>query len=89
MGGPENGNFPSLYAVKMSLPRWSKKALKTPLCNIKWPLSFFYVVVHWFYPGWSVAEIKCTVASRYYALDCVAHYQARTLHSTRYVMIIS
>jgi hypothetical protein len=29
------------------------------------------------------------VASQYYALDCVAHYQARTLHSTRSVMIIS
>ena len=22
MGGPENGNFPSLYVVKMSLHRW-------------------------------------------------------------------
>ena len=34
-------------------------------------------------------NIRPTVASRYNALDCVAHYQARTLHSTRYVMIIS
>ena len=29
------------------------------------------------------------VASRYYTLDCVAHYQAHTLQSTRSVMIIS
>ena len=33
VGGPENGNFPLLYVVKMSLRRWvggSKKA-KNPL----------------------------------------------------------
>ena len=36
-----------------------------------------------------IEETKTTVASRYYALDCVAHYRARTLHSTRSVMIIS
>ena len=30
MGGPENGNFPLLYVVKMSL-----RSLKTPLRNIK------------------------------------------------------
>ena len=32
MGGPENGNFPLLYVVKMSLHRWvggSKKAQNT------------------------------------------------------------
>ena len=37
MGGPENGNFPLLYVVKMSLRRWvgGSKSLKTPLRNIK------------------------------------------------------
>ena len=36
MGGPENGNFPLLYVVKMSLPRLVvQKSLKTPLRNIK------------------------------------------------------
>ena len=40
MGGPENGNFPLLYVVKMSLCRWvggskPQKSLKTPLRNIK------------------------------------------------------
>ena len=36
MGGPENGNFPLLYVVKMSLCRWVvQKSLKTPLRNIK------------------------------------------------------
>ena len=37
MGGPENGNFPLLYVVKMSLCRWvgGSKSLKTPLHNIK------------------------------------------------------
>ena len=38
MGGPENGNFPLLYVVKMSLRRWvggSKRAQKKPLRNIK------------------------------------------------------
>ena len=34
MGGPENGNFPLLYVVKMSF-RWWVGSLKTPLCNIK------------------------------------------------------
>ena len=36
MGGPENGNFPLLYVVKMSLRRWVvQKSLKTPLRNMK------------------------------------------------------
>ena len=39
LGGPENGNFPLLYVVKMSLRRWVggfKKASKHPyLRNIK------------------------------------------------------
>ena len=37
MGGPENGNFPLLYVVKMSLlGGWVvQKSLKTPLRNIK------------------------------------------------------
>ena len=36
VGGPENGNFPLLYVVKMSLRRWVvQKSLKTPLRNIK------------------------------------------------------
>ena len=36
MGGPENGNFPLFYVVKMSLHRWVvQKSLKTPLRNIK------------------------------------------------------
>ena len=38
MGGPENGNFPLLYVMKMSLRRWvggSKKIKKnTPLQNL-------------------------------------------------------
>ena len=28
MGGPENGNFPLLYVVKMSLRRWVGEAKK-------------------------------------------------------------
>ena len=37
MGGPENGNFPLRYVVKMSLRRWvgCSKNLKIPLRNIK------------------------------------------------------
>ena len=37
MGGPENGNFPLLYVIKMSLHRgWVVlKSLKTPLRKIK------------------------------------------------------
>ena len=36
VGGPENGNFPLLYVVKMSLRGWVvQKSLKTPLRNIK------------------------------------------------------
>ena len=40
VGGPENGNFPLLYVVKMSLRRWVgpwvvQKNLTTPLRNIK------------------------------------------------------
>ena len=36
MGGPENGNFPLLYVVKMSLRGWVvQKSLKTPLRSIK------------------------------------------------------
>ena len=36
VGGPENGNFPLLYVVKMSLRRWVvQKRLKTSLRNIK------------------------------------------------------
>ena len=37
VGGPENGNFPLLYVVKMSLRiGWVVlKSLKTPLRNIK------------------------------------------------------
>ena len=37
MGGPENGNLPLLYVVKMSLRRWRvvQKSLKIPLRNIK------------------------------------------------------
>ena len=37
MAGPENGNLPLLYVIKMSLPRgWVVlKSLKTPLRNIK------------------------------------------------------
>jgi len=37
VGGPENGNFPLLYVMKMSLRRgWVVlKSLKTPLRNIK------------------------------------------------------
>ena len=40
MGGPENGNFPLLYVVKMSLRGWVggwvvQKSLKTALRNIK------------------------------------------------------
>ena len=37
VGGPENGNFPLLYVMKMSLHRrWVVlKRLKTPLRNIK------------------------------------------------------
>ena len=44
MGGPENGNFPLLYVVKMSLRRWvggSKKAQNT-LKNQRWPLVKFH-----------------------------------------------
>ena len=36
VGGPENGNLPLLYVVKMSLHRWVvQKSLKTPLRSIK------------------------------------------------------
>ena len=37
MGGPEKGNFPLLYVVKMSyVGGWVvQKSLKTPLRNIK------------------------------------------------------
>ena len=36
MGGPENGNFPLLYVVKMALRGWVvQKSLKTPLRNTK------------------------------------------------------
>ena len=37
MGGPENGNFPLLYVVKMSYVfGWVvQKSLETPLRNIK------------------------------------------------------
>ena len=37
VGGPENGNFPLLYVMKMSLRKeWVVlKSLKTPLYNIK------------------------------------------------------
>ena len=37
MGGPENGIFPLLYVVKISLHRWvgGSKSLKAPLRNIK------------------------------------------------------
>ena len=37
MGGPENGNFPLFYVVKMSLRRWvdGSKKPQTPLRNIK------------------------------------------------------
>ena len=34
MGGPENGNFPLLYVMKMSLRRWVGGS-KKPLRNIK------------------------------------------------------
>ena len=40
--GPENGNFPLLYVVKMSLRRWVvQKSLKTPLHNIK--MASYYI----------------------------------------------
>ena len=37
MGGPENGNFPILYVMKMSLRRElvALKSLKTPLRKVK------------------------------------------------------
>ena len=38
MGGPENGNFPLLYVVKMTLRRWvggSEKPQNTLIFNIK------------------------------------------------------
>ena len=37
VGGPENGNFPLLCVVKMSLRRWvgGSKKPQTPLRNIK------------------------------------------------------
>ena len=37
MGGPENGNFPLLYVVKMPLRRWvgGSKSFKTPLRNVE------------------------------------------------------
>ena len=46
MGGPENGNFPSLYVVKMSLHRWvsgSEKFSKTNSMSVgvKTNPSFF------------------------------------------------
>ena len=43
MGGPENGYFPLLYVVKMSLRRWVvQKSLKTPLRNIKMAPNYDY-----------------------------------------------
>ena len=40
VGGPENGNFPLLYVVEMSLRRWVvQKSLNTPLHNIKMALN--------------------------------------------------
>ena len=43
LGGLENGNFPLLYVVKMSLRRWVggwfKKASKHPYIIYKWPLG--------------------------------------------------
>ena len=45
MGGPENGKFPLLFVIKMSLHReWVVlKSLKTPLRNIKMAPKFVYV----------------------------------------------
>ena len=42
MGGPENGNFPLLYVVEMSLHRWVvQESFKTTLRNLKMaPLGF-------------------------------------------------
>ena len=46
MGGPENGNFPLLYVVKMSLRRWVvQKSLKTPLRNIKMALNQTKIII--------------------------------------------
>ena len=46
MGGPENGNFPLLYVVEMSLRGWVvQKSLKTPLRNIK---MVPYVLLVWY-----------------------------------------
>ena len=44
MGGPENGNFPLLYVVKMSfVGGWVvQKRLKTPLRNIKMAPKYNY-----------------------------------------------
>ena len=54
MGGPENGNFPLLYIVKMPfIGGWVvQKSLKTPLRNIKmapklmWPLFADFLLVY-------------------------------------------
>ena len=45
MSGPENGNFPLFYVVKMSLRRWvgGSKSLKTPLRNIKKESNKFFL----------------------------------------------
>ena len=41
VGGPDNGNFPLLYVLKMTLCRWvgGSKSLKTPLRKKNVPLS--------------------------------------------------
>ena len=64
MGGPEKGNFPLLYVIKMSLRRWLggwvvPKSLKTPLRNIKMvpnpdefldlETPFIYLNFHYFF----------------------------------------
>ena len=47
MGGPENGNFPLLYVMKMSLRMgWVVlKSLKTPLRNIKMAPKQEYLIM--------------------------------------------
>ena len=51
MGGPENGNFPLLYVVKVSLRRWvgGSEKPQTPLRNIKMAP---------YYCGWIVATFQ-------------------------------
>ena len=49
MGGPENGNFPLLYALKMSLHRWaggSKNAQNTLTLYKDGPLAK-YLIFFW------------------------------------------